>query len=140
MPIRYLLDTNVLSEAVKTTPAQAVLDHLARHQDQIATAAPVWHELLYGCQRLPPSRKREVLEAYLYQVLQPNLAILPYDAAAASWHARERARLASHGFTPTFVDGQIGAIAKVNHLVLVTRNTGDFAQFAELEVENWHLE
>lgn len=40
-------------------------------------AAPIWHELLYGCQRLPPSRKREVLETYLYQVLQPNLAIYP---------------------------------------------------------------
>lgn len=140
MTAGYLLDTNVLSEAVKTAPVQAVLDHLARHQSEIATAAPVWHELLYGCRRLPPSRKREVLEIYLYQVLQPNLAILPYDEAAAAWHARERARLGALGFTPTFVDGQIGAIAKVNQLVLVTRNTGDFTQFADLQVENWHLE
>lgn len=140
MPVKYLLDTNVISEGVKTAPAQTVLDHLARHQDELATAAPVWHELLYGCRRLPPSRKRELLETYLYQVVQPNLSILPYDEAAAAWHARERARLGALGFTPTFVDGQISAIAKVNHLVLVTRNTADFAQFADLEVENWHLE
>ena len=35
------------------------------------------------------------------------------------------------------LDGRIAAIAKVNELILVTRNTGDFVEFVDLEVQNW---
>jgi tRNA(fMet)-specific endonuclease VapC len=66
------------------------------------------------------------------------MIILPYDERAAEWHAKERARLSSLGQTPAFVDGQIAGIAKVNGLVLVTRNTIDFKKFSGLKVENWH--
>jgi tRNA(fMet)-specific endonuclease VapC len=63
--------------------------------------------------------------------------ILPYDASAAAWHARERARLTRRGKRPAFVDGQIAAIAAVNDLVLVTRNLRDFSGFSGLEIESW---
>jgi len=137
--IKYLLDTNVLSEAVKTSPLPAIMDKLSRHRDEIATAAPVWHELQFGCRRLPPSRKRETIETYLYQVVLPNLPILPYDEQAAAWHAEERARLVGQGKTPAFVDGQIAAIAAVHQLILVTRNITDFSDFSEPSLENWHV-
>ena len=137
--MKYLLDTNVLSESVKTSPQKSVLKLTERHQHEIVTAAPVWHELFYGCQRLPVSRKREILETFLHDVLKPNMTILPYDEQAAEWHAKERARLASLEQMPSFVDGQIAAIAKVNGLVLVTRNSTDFKKFSGLQLENWHL-
>mgnify|MGYP000352320070 CR=1 FL=1 len=137
--MKYLLDTNVLSESVKTSPHQSVLKLTERHQHEIVTAAPVWHELFYGCQRLPVSRKREILETFLHDVLKPNMTILPYDERAAEWHAKERARLTSLGQMPAFVDGQIAAIAQANDLVLVTRNTSDFEKFSGLKLENWHL-
>ncbi len=137
--MKYLLDTNVLSESMKTSPQKSVLKLAERHQHEIVTAAPVWHELFYGCQRLPVSRKREILETFLYDVLKPNMTILPYGEQAAEWHAKERARLASLGQMPSFVDGQIAAIAKVNGLVLVTRNSSDFKKFSGLQLENWHL-
>lgn len=136
--MKFLLDTNVLSEAVKTAPNQHVLDMLEKHQDEIATAAPVWHELQYGCMRLAASRKRELIETYLEDVVWHNLDILPYDDRAATWHASERARLTAKGQIPSFVDGQIAAIAKVNGLAVVTRNTSDFRPFSDLKVQNWH--
>nr|WP_199315099.1 hypothetical protein [Planktothrix sp. FACHB-1355] len=43
------------------------------------------------------------------------------------------------GKTPPFVDGQIAAIAKVNNLILVTNNVSDYADFLELQVENWFI-
>jgi tRNA(fMet)-specific endonuclease VapC len=135
---KYLLDTNVLSEAVKTMPNMNVMTMLKRHEEDIATAAPVWHELRYGCLRLPSSRKRELIKAYLEEVVWRNLDILPYDERAAQWHAEERARLTSFGKTPSFVDCQIAAIGKVNGLVLVTRNTADFDMFEGLQIDNWH--
>ena len=57
--MKYLLYTNVLSEPLKLEPNRKVMAMLKRHQDDIATAAPVWHELLYGCLRLPLSRMHE---------------------------------------------------------------------------------
>jgi len=136
--MKYLMDTNVLSEAVKTISDKSVLNMLEKHRDEIVTAAPVWHELQYGCYRLPVSRKREIIELYLNDVIRRNMLILPYDERAAEWHGRERARLSSEGRTPPFADGQIAAIASVNRLVLVTRNACDFEFFAELTVVSWH--
>lgn len=136
--MRYLLDTNVLSEGVKSRPDQKVMAMLQKHEKDLVTAAPVWHELRYGCLRLPPSRKREIIEAYLEDVVWRNLNILPYDDRAARWHAAERARLGVRGQTPALVDAQIAAVAKVNALILVTRNTADFRLFEGLEVHNRH--
>lgn len=109
----------------------------AGNRHEVATAAPAWHEITYGCRRLPPSRKRTLIEDYLAATASSGLPILPYDTAAATWHAAERARLERGGTLPSFVDGQIAAVAHSNDLVLVTRNVTDFQKFAGLRVENW---
>ncbi|MEA3421396.1 MAG: type II toxin-antitoxin system VapC family toxin [Acidobacteriota bacterium] len=136
--MKYLLDTNVLSEAVKTAPDKLVMKMLERRQHEIVTAAPVWHELQFGYQRLPRSRKREIIASFLNDIIKRTMLILPYDDMAAEWHARERARLSSKGLTPSFVDGQIAAISVVNGLILVTRKIDNFKQFLRLKLENWH--
>lgn len=137
MSFRYLLDTNVLSEPAKPAPNLGVVRQIERHRTEIATAAPAWHELLYGCFRLPASSRRDKLEEYLLEVLAPSLPILPYDDRAAERHAAERARLSLLGKTPPFTDGQIAAIAYVHDLILVTRNVSDYEHFEGLVVENW---
>ena len=137
MSYRYLLDTNVLSEPVKPTPNRGVISRLERDRNAVATAAPVWHELLYGCYRLPPSKRRKTLERYLKVVLDPAIPVLPYDSSSAEWHAEERARLTALGKTPAFVDGQIAAIARVRGLILVTSNVSAYADFDGLIVEDW---
>lgn len=134
---RYLLDSDVVSEPTRPAPSAKVLDWLARHEGESAIAAPVWHELRFGCERLPPSRRRDSIESYLAEVVLPSLPIFDYDQRAAEWHARERARLAKVGQTPPFVDGQIAAIARVNDLTLVTRNQRDFRWFEGLRMERW---
>ena len=77
--MKYLLDTNVLSEAVKTAPDKSVLKMFEKRQHEIVTAAPVWHELQFGCQRLPRSRKREVIASFLNDIVKPHDAYF-------SWH------------------------------------------------------
>jgi tRNA(fMet)-specific endonuclease VapC len=135
--VRFLLDTNVLSEPLKPSPNGGVLASLERHRDSLATAAPVWHELVFGLARLPASKKREVVREYLYEVVRASLDILPYDEAAADWHARERARLEGLGRPGAFVAGQIAAIAKTRGLVVVSRNASHYELFEGLRVENW---
>lgn len=134
---RFLLDTNILSEPLKLYPNPAVVEMLQRHEQEVAIASVTWHEILFGCYRLPVSRKRQKIEQYLREVVQPNFPILPYDAASAHWHALERTRLAAIGRTPAFEDGQIAAIAQVNNLILITNNISDYADFQDLSIENW---
>ncbi|ETW98855.1 type II toxin-antitoxin system VapC family toxin [Candidatus Entotheonella palauensis] len=137
MGLIYLLDTNILSEPSRPHPSPSVMSQLQVYSNQVCTAAPVFHELQYGLARMPLGRRRETLTLYMERVLNQALTIFPYDRAAALWHAEERARLALQGRVPPFVDGQIAAIAVVNHLTLVTRNISDFMDFVGLTVENW---
>jgi tRNA(fMet)-specific endonuclease VapC len=136
--MKYLLDTNVVSELVKPIPDQGVMERCKQHQSELVIGAPIWHELQFGCCRMPLSKKRELLEVFLEEVVHRNLPILPYDERAARWHAVERARLTSEGQTPSFVDGQIAAITATNGLTLVTRNIDDFRLFTGLKWEKWH--
>ncbi|MBI4469002.1 MAG: type II toxin-antitoxin system VapC family toxin [Acidobacteria bacterium] len=137
MKARYLLDTNILSEPLRPRPNNRVMKGLRRHEGRLVTASVVWHELLYGSCRLPDSMKRKAIEKYLNEVVGATIPILPYDGAAAAWHASERARLANAGKMPPFVDGQIAAIASVNDLVLVTANVEDYRAFGGIDLENW---
>jgi tRNA(fMet)-specific endonuclease VapC len=111
MTLRYLLDTNIISEPVRPLPNANVMTRLVEAKSTVAIASIVWHQV--------------------------KLPILPYTQEAAEWFAGERARLMVLGLTPSYVDGQIAAIAKVNNLILVTRNVADYANFQDLPIENW---
>lgn len=137
MTLRFLLDTNTLSEPNRPLPDPRLLARLQEHRLEMATAAPVWSEMLYGMERLPPSRRRSNIQDYLFRTVLPNTPILPYDWRAAGWYAAERARLSRIGWTVPFIDGQIAAVAAVHGLVLVTSNRSDFEPFEGLEIRDW---
>ncbi len=135
--ISYLLDSNILSEPARLKPDDNVLQQLANHDCEYATAAIVWHELVYGCELLPTSKRKKQLQSYLEMLLLNGLIVLPYDQAAAHWYAIERAGLQRQGLTCTYADGEIAAIAVTQKLTLVTRNTLDFQNFQNLALQNW---
>ena len=137
MTLQYLLDTGIVSSPVSKTPNLEILKQLDRHGHECAIGAPVWHELTYGCLRLPRGKRRTAIETYLAEVVQAAFTILPYDEAAAAWHGRERARLDAIGRPAPYVDGQLAAIAHTHGLVLVTLNVRDFSRFKDLQIQNW---
>ena len=137
MNLRFLVDTSIVSSPVSLKPDPGIVDKLEKHGHECAIAAPVWHELTYGCQRLPRGKRREALETYLQDVVLTSFQVLAYDEAAAHWHGIERARLEGLGRPAPYVDGQIAAIAHINELTLVTVNVKDFSRFKNVDVENW---
>jgi hypothetical protein len=58
-----------------------------------AEASVVLHELRIGLERLDHSKKKSMIKDYLENVINRSITFLPYDNEAASWHAKERARL-----------------------------------------------
>ena len=135
--MKYLLDSNVVSEPIRANPRSEVVRKMATHQGEMCIAAPVWHELRFGSARLPKSKRREDLDRFFEESVRANLPVFDYDLKAANWHAYERARLAAAGLSCSYVDGQIAAIAHVNDLTLVTFNLRHFERFAGLRVESW---
>ncbi len=55
MSLAYLLDVNIISEPLRPVPNRQVIERLKQHQDEMALAAIVWYELLFGAYRLSPS-------------------------------------------------------------------------------------
>lgn len=137
MTLRYLLDTGIVSVPISKTPDPQVVRRLEDSGPESAIAAPVWHELIYGCLRIPRGKRRDAIEHYLHDVVQASFPILPYDEAAATWHGHERARLERLGTPAPFTDGQIAAVAHAHSLELVTLNVKDFARYQGLNVTNW---
>jgi tRNA(fMet)-specific endonuclease VapC len=135
--VKYLIDTNIVSELSRPQPNPNVVRQFQLNFSNMAIASVTWHELLFGCYRLPVSRKRKDTEQYLLETIYPSIPVIEYDEKAAKWHAIERARLSQIGLTPAFADGQIAATASTNGLILTTRNTKDFINFGDLAIENW---
>ena len=134
--VKILLDTNALAEAVRPAPNAGFLKRLRANEAKLAIATVTFHEALYGVERLSDGKRKEGLREYMREVVT-KMAALPYDAKAAEWHARERARLEIAGRKMPYADGQIAAVAVVNDLTLVTANVRDYRHVEGLRVENW---
>ncbi|MBD2609978.1 type II toxin-antitoxin system VapC family toxin [Nostoc punctiforme FACHB-252] len=139
MSLKYLLDTNILSEAKRPHPNVNVMEKLRLYRKETATAILVIHEMLYGCLRLPISKKRQDIEDYINNVILAEIPLFDYDLKSAQYHAHERARLSKIGKNPGFIDRQIASIAVTNNLILVTNNVADFQDFDGISIENWFI-
>lgn len=133
----YLLDTCILSEPVKKVPLPMVLEKMKKHEGLMVISAIVWHEMLYGVNRLDDGARKKKLSAYLLEVIAPTIPVIPYDEHAAWIHATIRADMEKRGLPLSFANGQIAGTALANNLILVTRNTADFQGIHHLYMENW---
>jgi tRNA(fMet)-specific endonuclease VapC len=134
--LRYLLDSNSLSEPMRRRPNPKFMEKLQRFQGRIATASTVWSELWFGHKGLPESPRKHAIGEYL-RSLELSTPILPFEKAAAEWVAEERFRLASMGRVAPISDAQIAAVAFVHGLTVVTDNLKHFKIFSNVEVESW---
>jgi toxin FitB len=123
-----LLDTNVVSEAMKPEPVAAVRAWLdAQAAETLYLCSVTIAEMMFGIGALPNGRRKEKLTAALDGVLELFAdRILPFDARAARRYAElaVRARAAGRGFpTP---DGYIAAIAAAHDFSVASRDTSAF--------------
>jgi len=134
-----VLDTNVVSEAMKPEPAPAVRDWMDEQAAETLYITSVTvAELLFGVGALPDGRRRQKLAAALEGLL--NLfdgRILPFDTEAAHRYAdlAVAARGAGKGFpTP---DGYIAAIAVAHDFTVASRDTSAFEAAGIDVIDPW---
>jgi predicted nucleic acid-binding protein len=134
-----VLDTNVVSELMRTSPAVGVLSWLRQQQAaDLFTTAVTLAEVRYGIARLPAGHRRDELTRTAHEVFGAFLdQILPFDSAAANLYAdlvaaRERGGSPINGF-----DAQIAAICLDHGAPLATRNGKDFRATGVDVIDPW---
>lgn len=123
--MKFLVDANVLSEAVKPIPEPKVLAWLRANETELAINPIVLGELQYGILLLPVGKKRDQLRKWLLSGIQ-YLAMLDWDANTAMEWARLLAELKTKGHAMPIKDSLIAASASQHRLSIATRNTKDF--------------
>ena len=124
-----LLDTNVVSEVMRSRPAAAVLDWLndadtARLYLSTITIA----EIVYGILSLPNGRRREGLLGRFEGFVENGFAsrVIEFDVPAAYRYGELMARRRALGRPMSLPDGQIAAIASTRRFAIATRDVGGF--------------
>jgi predicted nucleic acid-binding protein len=133
-----VLDTNVLSEALKPLPSQIVLGWLGAQQPlSVFTTSVTEAEVLYGVETLPPGKRRLRLLAAVEKMFAEEFAgrILPFDEDAARAFATIVAARDRAARPISQLDAMIAAIARSHRAAVATRNTADF-QDCGIEVIN----
>jgi len=135
--VKYLLDTCVLSEVVKSAPNPYVLEWFrTRKPLEIHVSAMTLGELQRGVTRLPESRRKLDLTSWL-QKLEAGLEdrILAFDQAASKIWALITVQAEAQGRPMAAFDSIIAATALAHQCTLVTRNVRDFVS-ANVEILN----
>ena len=134
-----VLDTNVLSELMRSQPAAAVFAWVAAQpRAALHTTGVNKAEILYGIAALPEGRRRAALAAAAEAMFTDDFVgrVLPFDEAAAV-HYAEIAGRRREGRPIEAFDAQIAATARVAGAELATRNVGDFAGCGLALVNPW---
>jgi tRNA(fMet)-specific endonuclease VapC len=130
--MRYLLDTNIVSDLVRN-PGGRVTERIREvGEAQVCTSIVVAAELRYGAAKRGSKRLTKQLEAVL-----GVLEVLPLEAPADRTYGSLRARLEKAGRAIGGNDLLIAAQAVTLRYTVVTDNEREFGRVAELSCENW---
>ncbi|MDN5752932.1 MAG: type II toxin-antitoxin system VapC family toxin [Nitrosospira sp.] len=129
---RYLLDTNIISNVIKSEPSQALLEWLRTQRDSdLYIASLTVAEIHRGILEKPSSRKRTALDAWFVGPEGPQILfagrILPFDERAGLLWAKLMADGKIAGRSRSGLDMIIAAVASANDCVIVTDNERDFS-------------
>ena len=132
-----LLDTNVVSEAMKPLPNSQVLGWLnAQAAETLFVSSITFAELLFGVAAMPQGQRKLRLEETVDGLADMYKGrILGFDLDTAKTYAQLAALAKSKGQGFPTADGYIAAIAASKRMIVATRDTATFAAVG-LEVIN----
>ncbi|MGA8270506.1 MAG: type II toxin-antitoxin system VapC family toxin [Candidatus Sulfotelmatobacter sp.] len=136
----FLLDTNCVSELVRSQPEPRVLEWMeAAEESLLHLSVLTLGEIRKGVAGLPQSRRRTRLETWLELELQARFSgrILPIDAPVADRWGLLAAEAKRKGRSLSAIDGLLAATALQHNLTIVSRNLSDFAHTPAQLLNPW---
>ena len=130
--MRYLLDTNIISDLIRNPQGRAAKRIAKVGEDNICTSIIVAAELRYGCAKSGSKRLLKAVEDLLGEI-----NVLPFDVPADAEYGGIRSELEAAGTPIGGNDLLIAAHAYATGATIVTDNTDAFKRIRGLNVENW---
>lgn len=137
--MNYLLDTCLLSEFMKPRENRAVIAWFAAQNDEtLYISSLAVAEIAKGIAKLGSRKPANELHVWLESVVERFEArILPFDISMANCWGPLIAELESKGRPMPIIDSLMAATALARDLILVTRNTEDFAETGVKLFDPW---
>jgi len=136
--VLWLLDSCVVSELTRKVPDAQVLQWLTEHATDAAIPVVTMGEIQYGIERLEVGRQRNSLQLWFEGLSRQFVSrILPTDEGVWRTFGRLKASVEAIGKPQEDLDLLIAAVATVNQLTLVTRNTKHFLDTGIPTVNPW---
>lgn len=133
----YLVDANVLCEAIRPRPNARVLAWLERHDASLFVSTLTLGEIVKGIHLLERGRKRKKLEAWFEELIESFAGrIVPFDEDACRRWGAFYAKYQRQGRSLASFDSLIAASALAHGHTLATRNLADFPDEVDL-VNPW---
>jgi predicted nucleic acid-binding protein len=136
-----ILDTNVLSELMRSKPSASVLAWIAKQPEaELFTTAITEAEIFYGIEMLPKGKRREHLTTAAEAVFTEDLfgRVYGFDSAAARAFSKIASGRRIRGRPISQQDAQIAAIAKTRRAKVATRDVKGFEQCGVDVVDPWN--
>lgn len=125
--MRYVVDTNVVSELTKAQPNPMAVSWLSQHAGDALLTAITVEEMRFGCLMLPEGKRRAKLSETIDNIVDVYASrTLSFDARAAEECAKLHRLAIREGRSPAIEDLMIAAICVCHDAVLVTCNVRDF--------------
>ena len=138
--MKYLLDTNVISELIAKQPSPRVMAWVEQMDDTQAYLSVITiGEIKKGIERLPASARKQQLQRWLEDELLIRFSgrIVAIDSAVMLIWGTLTANLESSGRKLPAMDSLIAATALSGSYCLVTRNEADFAETGVTMLNPW---
>jgi predicted nucleic acid-binding protein len=135
-----LLDTNVISEPLRSAPDPRVVAWLdTQPLETLFMSVVTVAELRFGMARLPSGRRRNGLIEQLERQVLPSFIgrVLNFDLAASQSYAEAMAKAQAQGRPVGLADGLIAATAQANGMNVATRDTSPFAAMGISVINPW---
>lgn len=135
-----VLDTNVISEMMRSQPAEAVIHWFGAHTSgALFTTSLNYAEILAGIEMMPDGRRRNRLADTAREMFAADFygRVLIFDQAAAEHYADIVASRKRMGKPIEPIDAQIAAVARSHEMELATRNVSDFEHCGIAIINPW---
>jgi predicted nucleic acid-binding protein len=138
--VKYLLDTNVISEVMKHVPNPQVIGWLSQvEEDELFLSVVSIAEIERGIALMKDGPRRSRLESWAANELPLRFdrRVLAVDLAIARLWGQLTAEAGKRGQPLEAMDGALAATAVLFNLTLVTRNTRDFHGLGVRLLDPW---
>lgn len=135
-----VLDTNVLSETLRSTPDHRVLEWFgAQRRAALFTTTVTRAEILYGLALMADGSRKQGLYTAIEAIFEEDFSgrLLSFDSDAADIYAQIAGSRKNAGRPISQFDAMIAAVARSRGATLATRNVKDFVDCGIAVIDPW---